>query len=39
LAWRSSQKSQTPTEQIKDAKDDVVDKAKSIKGDVKDALK
>jgi len=39
LAYRSSQKSQTPAEQIKDAKDDVVDTAKGIKGDVKSALK
>lgn len=39
LAWRSSQKGQTPAEQIKDAKDDVAETAKGVKGDVKSALK
>lgn len=39
LAYRSSQKGQTPVEQIQDVKEDVVEAAKGVKGEVKSALK
>jgi len=39
LAWQSSQKNKTPTDQIKDAKDSVVESAEGVKADVKSALK